>query len=184
MEAPEVPLEQVQEHIEHHAHGHAEAGGGGGFISGIALSTAVLAALAAVVSLLAGDHANEAMISQMKASDKWAYYQAKGIKANVLRSKTELLAVQGQPMSEKDKAKLEQYDEDQKDIEKEANALEKEAKEHLEKHKLLAPAVTMFQIAIAIGAISALTRKKVFWGVSLLFGLVGIGFFAFELLKT
>ena len=182
MVAPEVPLEQVQEHIEHHAHGHAEEGGGG-FISAIALSTAVLAALAAVVSLLAGDHANEAMISQMKASDQWAYYQAKGIKAAVLTSKTELLSAQGQKVSEKDHAKIEQYAEDQKEINEKALDLEKEAKAHLEKHKLLAPAVTMFQIAIAVGAISALTRKKIFWGFSLLFGLAGLGFFAFELLK-
>jgi hypothetical protein len=178
MEAPEVPLEQVQEHIEHHA--HAE----GGFISAVALSTAILAAFAALVSLLAGDHANEAMISQMKASDQWAFFQSKSIKAALLTSKTELLAAQGQKASEKDQAKIEKYGEEQEEIKKEATALEKEAKEHLEKHKLLAPAVTMFQIAIAVGAISALTKKKVFWGISLLFGVAGLCFFALELLKA
>jgi hypothetical protein len=177
MEAPEVPLEAVQEHIEHHA--HAE----GGFVSGVALSTAILAALAALVSLLAGDHANEAMISQMKASDQWAFYQAKGIKAAVLTSKTELLTAQGQKISEKDQAKIGKYAEEQKEIEKEAKNLQEEAGRHLEKHKLLAPAVTLFQIAIAVGAISALTKKKVFWGVSMLFGLAGVGFFILELLK-
>jgi hypothetical protein len=31
----------------------------------------------------------------------------------------------------------------------------------------------MFQIAIAIAAISALTRKRTFWYVSLVFGAVG-----------
>jgi hypothetical protein len=34
----------------------------------------------------------------------------------------------------------------------------------------------MFQIAIAIAAISALTRKRKFWIVSLLFGIVGCAF--------
>jgi hypothetical protein len=34
----------------------------------------------------------------------------------------------------------------------------------------------MFQIAIAIAAISALTRKRTFWFVSLVFGLVGFVF--------
>ena len=179
MEAPEVPLEQVQEHIEHHA--HAE---GGGFVSAVALSTAILAALAALVSLLAGDHANEAMISQMKASDQWAYYQAKGIKAGVLTMKTELLAAQGQKVSEKDQAKLDKYGEEQEEIKKEATKEQDEAKNHLAKHKLLAPAVTMFQIAIAVGAISALTKKKIFWGISLLFGVAGLGFFAWELIKV
>jgi Domain of unknown function (DUF4337) len=180
MEAPEVPLEQVQEHIEHRAHGHAEEGG---FVSAVALSTAILAALAALVSLLAGDHANEAMISQMKASDQWAFFQAKGIKAAVLTSKTELLVAQGQKISEKDQAKIEKYAEEQKEIEKEAKQLQEEAESHLTRHKLLAPAVTMFQIAIAVGAISALTKRKIFWGVSLLFGVAGLCFFALELIK-
>ena len=31
----------------------------------------------------------------------------------------------------------------------------------------------MFQISIAIGAISVMTRRKMFWGVSLLFGADG-----------
>jgi hypothetical protein len=37
----------------------------------------------------------------------------------------------------------------------------------------------MFQIAIAIAAISALTRKQRFWYVSLLFGGVGCAFLIF-----
>ena len=153
------------------------------FISAVALSTAVLAALAAVVSLLAGDHANEAMISQMKASDQWAFFQSKSIKAALLTSKTELLAAQGQKISEKDQAKIEKYAEEQKEIEKEARELQEEAEKHLSKHKLLAPADhDVSGIAIAVGAISALTKKKIFWGISLLFGLAGLGFFAFETL--
>ena len=78
MEAPEVPTEHLQEHIEHEAHG------GPPWVMGVALSSAIIAALAAVASLLAGANANEAMIDQMKAADQWNYYQAKGVKANVL----------------------------------------------------------------------------------------------------
>src|SRR2546427_1180411 len=52
-----------------------------------ALSAAVLAALAAVASLLSGHYSNEAMLEQLRASDQWNYYQAKGIKASVLSAK-------------------------------------------------------------------------------------------------
>ena len=41
---------------------------------------------------------------------------------------------------------------------------------------MFAGGVTMFQIAIAIAAISALTRKRRFWFVSLLFGAAGCAF--------
>jgi len=41
---------------------------------------------------------------------------------------------------------------------------------------VFARGVTMFQIAIAIAAISALTTKRRFWFVSLVFGAVGCVF--------
>jgi hypothetical protein len=41
---------------------------------------------------------------------------------------------------------------------------------------VFARGVTMFQIAIAIAAISALTRKRSFWFVSLIFGTFGCVF--------
>jgi hypothetical protein len=179
MEEPEVPLEQVQEHIEHAAH-HAPDR----FISSVALSTAIIAAFAAVTSLLAGDHANEAMVSQIQASDQWAYYQAKGIKAGVLSTKIALIESMDKKANPKDVEKLAEYGKQQEEISKEANALQHEAKEHLAKHKKLASGVTLLQIAIAVGAISALTKRRAFWGVSLVFALGGIFFLIMGVLYT
>ena len=74
-------------------------------------------------------------------------------KINTLLDEIEgVLAAQGQKISEKDHAKIEKYGEEQKEIEKDATEKQEEAESHLAKHKLLAPAVTMFQIAIAIGS--------------------------------
>src|SRR6476620_11734913 len=85
MEEAEVPLEDLQEHV-HHSAEH----GGEKWISWVALSTAILAVLAAIAGLLSGKHANEAMMSQIEASDQWGYYQAKSIKASVLDAKIAL----------------------------------------------------------------------------------------------
>lgn len=172
MEQPEVPLEQVHEHIEHHAH-HAEPNS---FIPMVALSTAIIAALAAITALLAGDHANEAMVSQIQASDKWAYYQAKGIKSGVLNTKIAIMEGLEKKPSAKDEEKLAEYKKEQEEISKEATALQHESSEHLAKHKKLAAGVTLLQIAIAIGAISVLTKRRLFWGVSLAFALGGVIF--------
>jgi hypothetical protein len=160
MEEPEVPTEHLHEEMEHHA-GHGKAP----WMMGVALSSALLAGFAAVCSLLAGHHANEAMVDQIQSSDKWGYYQAKGIKAAVLGSKMELLEAEG---SKKD----------QDDIAAEANERQHSAEEHLRRHVTFARGVTLFQIAIAIGAISALTNRRSFWFVSLAFGLGGIVFLA------
>jgi len=170
MEAPEVPTEHLHETMEHHAQHHRV-----GWITGVALSSALLAGLAAVCSLLAGHHANEAMVDEIQSSDKWAYYQAKGIKAAVLGSKLELLEAEGRPIKPEDRAKLAEYKRDQDEIAREAAEREKSSEAHLQTHVVFARSVTLFQIAIAIGAIAALTHRRAFWYVSVAVGLVGLG---------
>ena len=167
MEEAEVPLEHLHEQIHHHAE-H----GGPPWISGVALSTAILAVLAAIAGLLSGKHANEAMMSQIQASNQWGYYQAKSIKASVLDAKMTLTA----EATEKDLEKAAQYKEEQAEIKGEAEHKQTEANSNFHKHEVFARAVTMFQIAIAIAAISALTKKRQFWFVSLIFGLAGVVF--------
>jgi hypothetical protein len=163
MEEAEVPLEEMQEHIHHRAE-H-----GASWISWVALSTAVLAVFAAITGLLSGGRVNEAMMNQIEASDHWAYYQAKGIKASVLDAK---MSLSGQP-NEQDRAKAERYQEEQNEIQKEAKEKETEAKTNFHQHEVFSRGVTMFQIAIAVAAISALTSKRRFWIVSLAFGAAG-----------
>lgn len=177
MEAPEVPLEQTQEHIHEHAHESRVS-----WILGVALSSALLAAFAAVSSLMAGGHANEAMMEQMQSSDQWAYYQAKGIKAGVLAAKLDLLKALGKPAAAADEEKLAEYKKNQKEIQELAEHKEKESKAHLHVHEILARSVTMFQVAIAVSAISVLTKRRRFWYVGLAFGGVGVVFFVQGLL--
>jgi len=59
----------------------------------------------------------------------------------------------------------------------EANELQKESKKHVAKHEVFSRGVTIFQIAIAIGAISILTKRRILWIVSLGFAVIGIFFF-------
>jgi hypothetical protein len=167
MEGPEVPLEHLHEEVHHHAQ-H----GGVPWISWVALSTAILAVLAAISGLLAGMHANEAMMSQIQASDQWGYYQAKSIKAAILEAKTTLAS----EATDRDKEKAAQDQEEQAEIKREAEHKEAEARVSFHKHEVFARSVTMFQIAIAIAAISALTKRRRFWFVSLVFGAAGAVF--------
>ena len=194
MEAPEVPLESAQEHINHHAEHLAE---GKEWVLGVALSSAIFAALAAVASLLAGHHVNEALIAQIDAnnhniaaSDRWAEYQAKSIKATVLSSRLEVFRALDKPVSAQDEEKVKKYESEQEEISKKAREFEEEGRKvkeegerHLHWHIILARAVTMFQVSIAVAAISVLARRRVFWYVSLLFGSVGLYFFVQQLIS-
>ena len=171
MEAPEVPTEHLHEEIHHHAEHSRER-----WILGVALSSALLAGLAALSSLMAGHHANEAMMSQIESSDQWSFFQSKGIKEAALTSKTEILDALGKPASSTDKEKIAEYERDKEQIAKKAEDLEKVARAHLRTHEVLASSVTMFQIAIAVGAIAVLIRRRGFWLASLVVGVVGLGF--------
>lgn len=173
MEAPEVPTEHLNEEIEHHAK-HSKAA----WTMGVALGSALLAGLAAVCALLAGHHANEAMIDQIQSSDKWAFCQAKGIKPPVLGSKMELLEAEGKPIASRDVKKMGEYKKDRDDIMAEANETGRFSGEHLRKHVFFSRGVTVFQVAIAIGAISVLTNLRAVWFVSLAFGVPGAFFLA------
>lgn len=171
MEQPEVPIEAVSEEIHHHAE-HAQER----WILGVALTSAILAAFAAIASLLAGHHANEAMLDQIAASDHWSYYQAKGVKAAVLGSKMETLQALGQVNSAADAEKLKTYGREQEEIQKQAREKQADSALHLQTHTIFARSVTMFQVAIAVAAISVLTKRRRFWLISMIFGAVGIGF--------
>lgn len=190
-EAPEVETEKLHEAI----HEELEKEGGA-FLRNVALTTALLAALAAVASLRAGGTVNEALRLetaatrlQAEASDQWAYYQAKGVKGAVAEATRAAWLAAGKSPPEEHGAKAERYAEEQQEIqvkarelEKERDANEREAEHLMHLHHRFAAGVAFFQVAIALGAVAALTRRKAVWLVSLAVGLGGLGFFAAAML--
>jgi Na+-translocating ferredoxin:NAD+ oxidoreductase RnfD subunit len=174
MSHPAVPLEKTQENLLHQAETTHER-----WIMGVAMTAAVLAVLAAITALQAEHHATEAMIDQIRSSELWNSYQAKSIKADQLSTRMEILAANPRRRADPhDRDKLNEYQTDQEKIKKQAEEKQAACEAHLRQHAVFARGVTMFQVAIAVGALSILTRRKVLWLVCLGFGLVGVGFFA------
>lgn len=152
----EVPTEHLHESMEEKAHE-------GGFNLQVALSSALIAVLAAVCALFAGSFANEAMLTQLQSSDQYSYYEAKSIKSSVLASKIDLLKALKKPVDAADLEKAAQYKKDMEDIKVKADGLAKDSEALMVRHELLAKGVTLFQVAIALSAIAALTKRKFLW---------------------
>jgi len=161
MEDIEVPTEHLHEEINEHAKEEKK------WSLDVAISTALMAVFAAIASLMAGHDSNEALIEQIKASDQWAYYQAKGIKEEIAN-----LA------SVKDPVKVSKYKNEQAAIRKVAEEEEKNSTDFLAQHVLLARSVTLFQIAIAVSAISIITNKRILWYFAILIAFGGLLFFS------
>jgi hypothetical protein len=182
MEESEIAIEKIQEDIEHHAkHGGKHAS----WLTWSALLSAFLAVFAAVAALNSGRHANEAMMDQIKSSDKWAFFQAKGIKSSILETRLAITQLNSQPNPEqiqKINNKLEEYAKEQTELKAEAEERELESHAHFHAHEVFARAVTFFQIAIAVTAIAVLAGRRRFLFVALAFGLLGSFFLAQGLL--
>jgi len=168
MEEIEIPTEHLHEQMKEKAEellGKIE----GKVSMYIAICTAVMAVLAAIAGLMAGHFSNEAMIDQIKSSDQWAFYQAKSIKAEIQNF---------QPLvAGSIKKSSEQIKKEEEVIKVQAEEFARSSEIKLEKHSWLAKAVTFFQVAIAISAISILSRKTFLWYVGILLALAGLVFF-------
>jgi hypothetical protein len=182
MEEIEVPTEHLHEEIQERAEEKKEK-----WTLYLALSTAFMAVLAAVAGLLAGHHANEAVVERVKASDQWNFYQAKNLKQEIAINTNQILRAvnagkTSAPVVEDHSKDIARYDKEKAEIRKTAEEDEAASEAHLAKHVPLASAVTAFQIAIAISAIAILTRRKNLWFGGLLLTAVGIVFLILGLL--
>jgi Domain of unknown function (DUF4337) len=176
MEEQEIPTEQLQDQIHEKAEeSMKEERDRWGLY--VALSTACIAVLAAIAGLLSGHHANEAVIDQIKSSDQWNFYQAKSIKAEIAGSTEKILHATAAPVKDAANGQASaRYEKEKEEIKKVAEEDGASAEKHLATHVTYSKAVTIFQIAIAISAISILTRKRILWYGGVILSLVGIIF--------
>ncbi|MBR7798977.1 DUF4337 domain-containing protein [Undibacterium fentianense] len=150
--------------VEHAAHSNDQ------FSSRIAVMTAIMATVGAILGYEGGATQNEAAmlknsaaIKKTEASDRWSYYQAKSGKQNL----AELAMIIPGSDIEKYKAEVARYKTEKEEIKKEAEALERQVVElehaseaSLHQHHRWAQAMTAVQIAISLAAIALLTKKN------------------------
>jgi hypothetical protein len=158
------------EHLEHAEHAEHVANHGAPFLTQVSMTIAVLAVLAATVGSLETIETaatltaqNSAALSQSKASDQWAFFQAKSIKKSV----HEVGARQGGAQAEALSRDAKRYDDETKAIKTDAEALEHrveeflhEAEHHEHRHHILTVAVTLLHAAIAIATIAIITKGQ------------------------
>ena len=166
-EAFEVPSPH-EKHVEHtteHAHGR-----GDNFASRIAVMTALMATLGAMLSYQAGSteseaamDKNNAAIIKTEAANQWNYYQAKSSRQNLAELATHIPGVDAAHYRDE----IERYKSQKEDVRKQAEKLEATSKawdekseQALHQHHRWAQAMTAIQIAISLAAITLLTRKE------------------------
>ncbi len=151
----------------------------------LALTTVILAVCATLATFKGGSFSTRAVLSQSQASDQWAFFQAKGIKGMLyevearrlerdLTGAAPALAPVLQHDLEDAQKRVQRYQGEQAEIQKEARRLE-EAKGDAQKHGgAFGLAVIFLQIAILLSSVAALLKQKYVYWLGLAVGAVGI----------
>jgi len=141
------------------------------FAGRIAVMTAIFATIGAMFGYMGGHtqneallYKNEAAIRRAEASDQWNFYQAKSSKQNLAELGATLTTGDQQARYQKE---VERYNKEKSEIMPEAKKLEEAAKTaeqqseaSMHVHHRWAQATTLIQIAIALAAITILTRNR------------------------
>jgi hypothetical protein len=158
----------------------------------LALSTAIMAVLAALTTLYMGKYSSRAIMAQGQESDQWAHYQAKSIKEHAYEISRQQLELQlpalqggGGQTPEACRTVIDRYGREIRRYEKERAEIRARAEE-LARRKLLAQemggdfgyALIFLQIALMLSSISSLTRRKYLWYVALASTVGWLFFFA------
>jgi hypothetical protein len=144
----------------------------------VSLMVVMLAVITAYGSLKAGGYSGRVLLSQSKASDEWAFFQAKSIK----RSLAEMEARMGSPESQAEaKQRAERYQAEQDDIQRKAKAHEVERDEAAKHGAPLGTAIAALQIAIALASVCMITKRKSLWAAAGFLGIAGLVYLIFGL---
>jgi hypothetical protein len=167
--------EEIQE-----LHEQASEGAHHPSLAPVTVTMAILAVLVAAVSLLGHRAHTEQLLLQTRATDQWAYYQAKDIRRHtdeLFVDETSVLARENpeqiEALKRKYEKEVERYRDEQKDIEAEAKKAEKEVRVEQRRANRFDLGEVMLEAALVICSITLLTRKRFFWGLGLVLGLTG-----------
>ena len=162
-------------------HEHAEEGGHDPTVAPVTVTMAILAVLVAAVSLLGHRAHTEELLFQSKASDQWAYYQAKSIRHHSYEVFLDELSVfsakdpaQAGKIQEKYSKELERYRDELNEIQAEARKAEAERDGERRRANRFDLGEVLLEAALVIASITLLTRKRFFWGLGMLLGAIGL----------
>ena len=166
-------LNELKEHAEHAKEDPS--------LVPVTVTMAILAVLVAVVSLLGHRAHTEEVVLQAKASDQWAYYQAKNIRRHEDEIVNDVTSVQPttdtaafEKIREKYASEAARYRDDQDEIQDKAKELENEVATERNRADRFDLAEVFLEIGLVITSITLLSGRKLFWLAGIVLGLVGI----------
>ncbi|MGB9104877.1 MAG: DUF4337 domain-containing protein [Terriglobales bacterium] len=141
----------------------------------IGLTMAVVAVLLAVSTMLGHRMHTESVLLQNRATDQWAFYQAKNIRAHMYEANAQMAAALGARGAAEDfKSRGEKQRTDAENIRTAAEKLEAETQATERKAAHYNLSEIFFEIGIVLCSISLLSGSGLFWRLSFISTAIGI----------
>ena len=170
--------EKASEEEEGKAHGHEEKHRD---LKPVSFTMSVLAVLVAVVTVLGHRTHTEAVLSQARASDQWNFYQAKKIREHetlLTEDMLSTLSVRDQTAAAKIiggyRLHQDKWADDLNEEQKKAQEFEAEVRHAESKATKFDLSEALLEIGLVVTSITLLTRQRLYWGMGLVFGAIGI----------
>lgn len=160
------------------------------WMKGIAITTTVLAVVAAIASSRSAFFIAKAQLLTAQEGSQWSYYQAKSVKQNLSESelKTFQAAILGSTNAEQKafltaaiaelKKNISRYNEEKTEIKAAAEKIGKENANVAVRGGQFSLAVVFSQIGIMLSSVGALLKRREMWAVGLIIGAISIVFLA------
>jgi hypothetical protein len=147
----------------------------------VSVTISILAVMVAAVTLLGHRAHTEELLLQSRATDQWAYFQAKNIRLHEMETMVDLLDTVGvqdkekaKTVSEKYKKEVDRYKDDKTEISGEAKNLENERDMISRRADRFDGGEALLEIGLVICSITLLTRRRAFWLVGMAVGAIGV----------
>ncbi len=153
------------------------------FDRNVAVTMAIIAAFLALVTVLGHIFANEELLAQQRASDQWAYYQAKSIRryeSDIAKDLFQVLNLQlangtAAGSVAKYAGNIEKYEKEGEEIQTEARGLEAESKVNGKRALRMHTGEVFLEIGIVVASLAILTKRRVWWLTSIVSACGGVG---------
>ena len=150
-------------------------------LAAVSLTMAVVAVFVAVVSLLGHRAHTEEVVLQAKASDQWAYYQAKNIRQHEDELFSDLTAAVASKdadgmakFREKTGQEAERYKHEKGEIKDDADKLDREVSLERRRADRYDLAEVFLEVGLVVTSITLLSGRRFFWHLGIVLTVVGV----------
>ena len=169
----EHEMEELKEAAEHGSE-HAS-------LAPVSVTMACLAVLVAIAALLGHRAHTEEVLLQNKATDEWAYFQAKNIRRHTMEQFDQLLkvvpikdAAAAEALIKKNEAAIEKSTGEQEQIQEQAKELEKEVALFEHRANRYDLGETLLEVGLVICSVTLLTKRRHYWLAGIALGITGV----------